>query len=889
MPYNLGLPLVPGTRLGPYEILSPLGAGGMGEVYKGRDTRLDRTVALKVLPGHTAHDPALRERLEREARLISSLDHPRICALYDIGHQNGIDFLVMQFLDGETLAERLARGALPIDLAFKYAIEIAEALDVAHRAGVIHRDLKPGNVMLTKSGAKLLDFGLAKASPLGASPDGATVQKSITQEGTILGTFQYMAPEQLEGLEADPRTDIFALGTLLYEMATGRRAFEGKTRTSLIAAIVSAEPRPLREIQPLTPPAFEHVIQRCLAKEPEDRWQSAHDVAEELRWIGSGSSEAAAPITSSHTFRRRLPWFVASLLGVIAAAAVAWAVFRPQPPRRILRTTIALPPGYRMTGDSTSDLTISRDGSRVAFAATTGDGGGTTVWLRPLDQLGANRVVDRARVPVFSPDGKWLAIVTGGKLQKIPVGGGAPIALAEASFISRGLDWGTDGFIYYSPAPEAGIWRVPAGGGEAQPLTEPDPKRNENSHRWPQLLPDEKHLLMTIRGTTIVSFDEAEIAVLSLESRKWETVLRGGSMGRYVPTGHLVFVRGGALHAVPFDLKTLQVTGTPLTVIENVAWYPSTGAGKIAFSQTGNLVFANGRAGGTMNHIVALGPGGTAVLSKEPRSVFEPAVSPDMRYVAVRMAQANDDIWIFDVARSSFTRLTYEPGDEGAPEWVGKGSHVAYVSSLGPRDFRIMVRAADGSGDARTAWRSTTPLAFLASSPDGERLAFVTITSQTQTDIWLLSLRDGTAQPFLRTPAGETSPAFSPDGQWLAYVSLDAPGKPEVFVRSVAPGGGRWQVSTEGGREPRWTGDGRFIVFRKGNAALRVAVTPSADSLSFGNPEPYLPLGRLSDVFDLAPDGRLFGVQRAEEVVGVTSLVFVENWFADLERRVPIR
>jgi eukaryotic-like serine/threonine-protein kinase len=578
-----------GTRLGPYEILSRIGAGGMGEVFKALDTRLDRSVAIKVLPAALAHDAQLKVRFEREARTISQLSHPHICTLHDVGSDNGVSYLVMELLDGESLAARVARGPLPLADVLRYGAQIADALADAHGHGVTHRDLKPGNIMLTKGGAKLLDFGLAKAATPAIAPGDATIARTsdpITAQGTLLGTFQYMAPEQLEGAEADPRTDIFALGAVLYEMLTGKRAFDGKTRTSLIAAIVGAQPRPIAELQPMTPGALEHIVERCLRKDPEERWQSARDVAEELRWVAE-----VAPAQPRSTRVARLPWAVAGLLAVTVIGLAAWLLTRPVPPRRTVHAFIPAPPRHVMA-DAVSVVAVSPDGSRIVFQSFERDEP-SMLHMRRIDRFESTPIpgTENARGPVFSPDGRWLAFVAANRLRKMLAGGGAPVVLAENAN-NRGLTWSADGAaIYYAPSAASGIWRVSATGGDARAITTPNGEQGENSHRWPHALPDGKHLLMTIRTTTIGSFDEARIAVLSLDTGKWHTVVEGGSSPRYARTGHLLFARGGDLYAVGFDLKTLKVHGEPVRVVTGVEMLRDNGIAHYAVGDDGSLVY----------------------------------------------------------------------------------------------------------------------------------------------------------------------------------------------------------------------------------------------------------------------------------------------------------
>src|SRR5438552_802934 len=541
-----------GTRLGPYEVVAPIGAGGMGEVYRGTDTRLDRVVALKILPSHLSSNPELRERFDREARAISSLSDPHICTLYDVGHQDGTDYLVMEFVEGESLAERLNKGPLPMEQVFRYGIEIAEALDKAHRHGIVHRDLKPSNIMITKSGAKLLDFGLAKMamqeSPIVQLSHLPTAQRQLTQEGTILGTFQYMAPEQLEGLEADARTDIFAFGNVLYEMATGRRAFEGKTKTSLIAAIVDRDPPAISSILPMTPPAFERVVKTCLAKDPDDRWQSARDVANELRWI-----QKAGPIVPVvRKTREWIAWSVAAV-AILAAAAFAYLHYRAEVPQTI--QSAILPPekaNFSFT-PPTGGMAISPDGRRIVFRVNSD--GKTMLWVRSLNGSAAQSLLgtEEATFPFWSPDSRFIAFFAGGKLKKIDANGGPSQPICPVTPQARGGSWNTDGVILLCGGTREPVSKVAAEGGAPQPVTKL--KKGECSHRWPSVLPDGRHFLYFAQAWTGQPSDRDKTYIGSLDSAEERPLLSSSGPAIYAPPGYIVFVRERMLLAQRFDAK----------------------------------------------------------------------------------------------------------------------------------------------------------------------------------------------------------------------------------------------------------------------------------------------------------------------------------------------
>ena len=642
-----------GTKLGPYEILAPIGAGGMGEVYKATDTRLERTVAIKVLPSHVASNPDVRARFEREARAVSSLNHPHICTLHDIGHQDGVDFIVMEHIEGETLADRLKKGALPFDDALQYGIEIADALDKAHRQGVVHRDLKPGNIMLTKSGAKLLDFGLAKLSVAGSGPDLSalpTEQKSLTQPGAILGTFQYMAPEQLEGKEADARTDVFAFGAVLYEMLTGHRAFEGKSQASLIGAILKDEPPPISTVQTMTPPALDHVVQRCLAKDPDDRWQTASDVLHELKWTSKEGSPAVgvAPAESARAGRRGVtPVLAAWLVGAIMAGVAVWALTSHAPDASLKRLSVSLPAEAPYAGPGGHAL--SPDGTRLVYGAVVG--GRRQLYTRALDRFDPQLMpgTEDAATVFFSPDGEWVGFVTQpeNKLKKVSVHGGPPLTLCDAIFL--GGSWGAEDAIVFVAQSGGGLSlaRVSASGGEPEVLTTPDIAKGER-HGWPQILPGGEAVLFSI---TSGSFNVGQIAVLSLETGEYRTVVEPGYNAQYVPSGHIVYTVGGALMAAPFDVDGLETTGAPGPVLEGILTNPGLGGTSFAFSRDGSLAYVPGGSTPVAAATLALvdREGVASPLVEAPRFYTLPRFSPDGQRVAVTIRVEGDrDIWIYE-------------------------------------------------------------------------------------------------------------------------------------------------------------------------------------------------------------------------------------------------
>ncbi|HUP49736.1 MAG TPA: protein kinase, partial [Thermoanaerobaculia bacterium] len=583
------MPVTPGVRLGPYEIVAPIGAGGMGEVYRARDTRLDRTVAVKVLSAEFANDAQVRLRFEREAKTISSLSHPHICTLHDVGAHEGRDFLVMEYLEGESLADRLSRGPLPLEQALTVAVQIADALDKAHRRGIVHRDLKPGNIFLTRTGAKLLDFGLAKNWAAALGPQASvleTQQKPITEQGTIVGTFHYMAPEQLEGKEADARSDIFAFGAVLYEMLTGRRAFGGKSKVSIIAAILEHDPPPITTLQPMSPPPLERLIRTCLAKDPDDRWQTAHDVGLELRWIAE-SGAVTLPVAS----RRRERWLAAGLGLAAALAAVLGALWyrAANQPLEIVASSLVAPEDADFAFDL-SGMALSPDGRKIAFPARNA-AGSVQIWVRRLSDAAAQPLAgtDGAHAPFWSPDGRTLGFFASGKLKRIDASGGPPQSLADAQN-GRGGAWGTDDVIVFTPSTGGALYRIAASGGTPVAITELDQKTGESTHRWPFLFPDGEHVLFLAGGQLSTERQGSKIDAVSLKTGKRTHLVDSSAGAIYAWPGYLLFRREQTLVAQRFDVRTLKPSGEAFPIAEGIP-ANNTNAAIFSASQQGHLAY----------------------------------------------------------------------------------------------------------------------------------------------------------------------------------------------------------------------------------------------------------------------------------------------------------
>ncbi len=891
-----------GKRLGPYEILSAIGAGGMGEVYRARDTRLERVVAVKILPDHLSDRAELRERFEREARTVASLNHPHICTLHDIGHQDGTDFLVMEYLEGETLAERLKKGPLPLDQVLHYAIEIADALDKAHRKGITHRDLKPGNIMLTKSGAKLLDFGLAKlkkdTAPANITLSKIPTEDAVTAQGTILGTLQYMAPEQLEGKDADARTDIFAFGVVVYEMATGEKAFEGKSQASLIAKILETDPPPMSSLQPMTPPALDRVVKRCLAKEPDERWQSASDLTHELKWIAESGSQIPSQMSAPEKGIRALglgrrPIIIglgALLLGAMIASLAIWNL-KPapaSPPKPVSRLTITLPPGQQLAGfDGGSAVTLSPDGTRLAYVAS--QNGIQQLYLRAMDSLEARPIpgTEGASSPFFSPDGQWLGFFAGGKLKKVSVSGGAALTLGDSAY-PLGASWGSQGTIAFVATSGPVLQQVSDSGGTPQPLTRLE--KVEIAHLWPEFLPGGKALLFV--ALTNVSVNNAQIAVQSVGTGERRNLVQGATQPRYAPSGHLVYAQGGSLMAAQFDTQRLAVTGAAVPVVEGVLQFTTSGAAQYSFSATGSLVYVPGSRQGAQSKLVWVNRNGVEQpLAVPAHAYLAPRLSPDGRRVAVGIIQQDSQVWLYDLSRETLTRLTFEGNFNVNPAWTPDGKRIAFTSNKeGPQS--IFWQLADGTGGLERLTSSEYLQAPHSWSPDGQLLAFIEGSPTTGVDIWVLRLSDRKAQPFLRTQFTEGGPRFSPDGRWLVYVS-DESGRYEIYVQPYPGPGGKWQISTEGGTEPVWNRNGRELFYRSGNKMMAVDIA-TQPGFTAGKPRmlfrgQYVPTVTTLPNYDVSPDGQRFLMLKSTESseAAPTQINVVQNWFEELKQKVP--
>jgi Tol biopolymer transport system component/tRNA A-37 threonylcarbamoyl transferase component Bud32 len=887
------MPLEPKTRLGPYEIIALLGAGGMGEVYKARDTRLDRTVAIKICTG------GFTERFEREARAISSLNHQHICALYDIGSEGTVEFLVMEHIEGESLEARLRKGPLPIDEALRIAIQIAAGLEAAHRKGITHRDLKPGNVMLTRGGAKLLDFGLAKITePVEISGTETTRLANdapLTEKGTILGTFYYMPPEQLEGKETDARSDIFSFGAMLFEMITGRKGFEASSRASLIAAVMSSNPPPVSTLQPMASPALDRLVQRCLAKSPDDRWQSAGDLRSELEWIAGAGSMAGvpAPIAARRINRERLAWLAAGISAPLLFASLVWIVvhLRNEPgPASAIRFDIPVPDKLSFFYNQVP--AVSPDGERIAFTASANVGGGQRLFVRPLNAPTATEIPvagSRPAFPFWSPDGRQIAFRSGSTLQKVDLSGGPPVTICNCPSCAGGT-WNRDGVIL-SGRFGGTLFEVSSAGGDPKPLR--PFAEGETAQMWPEFLPDGKHYLyLSISGHP----DQQGIYAASLDSTDRKFIVATNTKAEYVESGQLLFTRGDVLMAQPFDLRSLTLSGEPRPVADRIEESASALNGgmdvfrsaSFSASPTGVLVWRRNFQSAQSQLQWFDRSGKKLAVVGEPANYSRPSLSPDNSKLAVCIRDPQTgtrDIWIIDLKRGSMTRLTFDPADDFNPVWSPDGTQIAFTSErAGQRD--IYLKPADGSGqEVLLLGEKGTPKNVEDWSGDGKYLIY---NYGTPNHLYVLPLAgDSKPVPFVNISFYTSEGQFSPNGRWVAYRSLEA-GKQEVFVQGFnldpSQPRGKWQISTDGGELPMWRRDGKELYYHHGDGFFAVDVKTDGKSFEAGIPKPLFEVPTVSasatggSPFLVTKDGQRFLVLAKVEQAGSEPLEVLVNW-----------
>ena len=892
-----------GTRLGPYEILASIGAGGMGEVYKARDTRLDRTVAVKVLPQHLS-SPEARQRFEREARTISQLSHAHICALYDVGREGETDYLVMEYLEGEPLSDRLAKGPLPLEQTLRYGVEIADALEKAHRQGIVHRDLKPANVMLTKAGIKLLDFGLAKAmAPLKPLSDPSalatmTDADDLTQEGTVLGTLPYMAPEQVAGAEADSRSDIFALGATLYEMAAGKRAFSGSTRVALISAILRHDPELPSRIHSESPPALDGIIGTCLAKEPDLRWQSAADVGLQLAYLArAGPDQTSATARSFSSAPRWLVGLAAA--GILAAAAllVLFTLRRPSnPPSPTIRFAVRAPVGTRFPWIPQNNLfAVSPDGRRLAFVARSADGR-DFLWVRSLAEPSAVTLsgTEGAAAPFWSPDSRFIAFFSDGKLKKIDPSGGPPITLCEAGGDYPSGSWGSEHSILFAAATQPFISLVAEGGGVPSVVLKADASRQERAIRAPSFLPDGRHFLYLASSPTE---KRPYVRLASIQESKTVPLLTNCSRAQFVPgdpndpargrSGYLLYAIEGSLLAQPFDSRQLRLAGDPIPAGQEISPHALIGAGPFSASNNGVLA-SRGPAGPA--RVVWIDRAGRETGSIAPAGGFESLrLSPDSLRVAVSRASPRSglkELSIGDLSRGVLTRLDLDSdSDHTQPVWSPDGTRIAFGirSWSDPRILHWL--ALRGSGSPEPILPPGGIQRAEDWSPDGRFLLYFGARTEGGSGLWVVNL-EGEPKP-RRLVSGTTDPAqaqFSPDGHWIAYCSPES-GRSEVFLTSFPESGERIRVSVSGGSRPRWKRDGREIYFMSADSEMIAIPVRLAANVEIGQPRPLFRIDPPGwNDYDVTSDGARFLAVAKIPVQDADAIAVTANWLSLLPR-----
>ena len=877
--------LEPGSKLGPYEIVGPLGAGGMGEVYRAKDLRLGRDVAVKILPTHLSDKPDVRERFEREARAISSLNHPNICTLYDIGREGDADYFVMELLDGESLSARLARGPLRVDEALKIGAQVAEGLAAAHKQGIIHRDLKPGNIGLTKSGAKVLDFGVAKLRDE-AVVDMATRTTPLTSAGAMVGTVQYMAPEQLEGRPVDHRADLFAFGALLHEMLTGQRAFPGQSQASVIAAILTLDPRPVSELVPTAPAALDRVIKSCLAKEADERWQSASDLARELKWIADGRSLTTSGTGAATVVPRRRgapSWVIALALAAVAAAAaiLGWMLHRPLP-APIIRSSIVLPPGAELDSDNAS-IELSPDGMTLAYAARE-QSGPLKLWVRPLSGLSAQALAgtDNATYPFWSSDGHYLGFFADRKLKKVPAAGGAVQTICAAEE-GRGASWGANDVIVFSPNIFAGLFQVPASGG--MPTTLTTIKEEQLTHRNPHFLPGGKTLLYF--GGKPVADATNGVYALDLATKTSHLILAVDSAAKYVEPGYLIFVKDGNLLAQPFDAASQKLSGEAVPIAEKIQFNANRRTGTYAVANNGFLVYLSDPIQRTTQLTWYDLEGKTLGPMGDPSMFwFQMKISPDdkMATVSVRKPEGGSELVVYDLARGAGRRLPSAQTDSVGPVFSPDGKSIVCRDLPG----YFWIRSTDGVAPSRKLSVEAYPLGAATDwSPDGSTIFIWGSSPKNAIDIETIPVNgDGKAHPIIATQANEQNPAISRDGKWLTYTS-DESGRSELYITPFPGPGGKWPISTDGAVNGGWLGNGNEVWYtNESGHFFAVPLTIKAGAVDVGTRRPLFAGQPLrSELVDFTHDGKRALAAVPPVSTSGPALTLVTNWASELKAK----
>ncbi len=891
--------LKPGDALGPYRVDALIGKGGMGEVYRGTDSRLGRSVAIKV----SARE--FTDRFEREAKAISSLNHPNVCTLYDVGP----NYLVMEFVEGDTLAHLIKQGPLPLEKVLQYGIQIADALSAAHAKGVIHRDLKPANIILTGSGVKVLDFGLAKLSAtakFGASGSSEMVTRTepMTESGSILGTLHYMSPEQAEGKDTDERSDIFSFGTVLYEMLTGKRAFDGETKTAVLAAILKDQPAPITQFQPMVPRSLDRVVRKCLEKKPADRWHSAHDLKQTLELIDLALPSSSSVSSSGSGLQaegllykdRKWLWPVGAVVGVIVAGAalILWAPWRTPASTEVVHFEVG--PAEKMTFIRQAAMTVSPDGRWMVFPAI-GEDGLQHYYIRALNGVEVRALpgADGGQSPAsWSYDSRWVLFVTGNKLRKVDIQGGPPQNIADFPAAARlgGADWNSEGVIV-AGADASPILRVPSAGGQTTPLTALAP--GEAAHRWPQFLPDGNHFLYH-RASSDPARTGVYVGSLDVTPNQQSTqpLLASDRQAYYAPApgggaGHLIFMRGTTLMAQPFDPRKIILSGEPAAIVDGVDFYPSTSHGLFSVSNTGTLVYRVGAGAQTVLTWFDQ-QGSTSGTLGDPGEYANPAISPDGSRVAVGMGPATSrDIWIMDVSRGSSTRFTFDPARDDYPAWSPDGKYIAFSSNRGGQ-MDLYIKPSDGSGEEKLLLKTDEPKTVDRWTKDGSFLLFSSTSPKTSDDVWALPF-PGEPKPvsLLQTQFREGVSRVSADGRWLAYSSWES-GNAETYVRPFTPDGpagtgAKWLVSMGGGARPLWRPDGKELFYVSLTGSVMAVDIDTSKGFQAGTPRRMFAAPTVANLgWDLSPDGKRFLFAAPASTGRVIPFTVVLNWAAGLKK-----